>query len=361
MRYAPVIHIGTREISPIAPTYFIADIASNHDGDLERAKALIHIAKDAGADAVKFQHFRAEKIVSDRGFADLGGQFSHQAKWGKPVFEIYQQYECNRDWNMALVETAKAAGIDFLTTPYDYEAVELLDPYLSAYKIGSGDITWTDFLALVARRNKPLLLASGASTIANIERAVDVILAINPQLVLMQCNTNYTGSPENFNYINLRVIQTYAIRYPGLLLGLSDHTPGHATVLGAIALGARVVEKHLTDDNDRVGPDHLFSMNPRNWRDMIDRSRELEAALGSGIKNVEPNERETVILQQRSLHLARDLPAGHILGISDLEALRPAPPDALKPYEVNIAIGRQLKRPLPRGHAIILDDLEEAC
>lgn len=358
MRYAPLIHIGRREISPTAPTYFIADIASNHDGDLERAKALIHVAKTAGADAVKFQHFKAEKIVSDRGFRDLGGQFSHQAKWGKPVFEVYRQYECHRDWNQALVDTAREAGIDFLTTPYDSEAVEQLDPCLPAYKIGSGDITWIDFLTLVAARRKPVMLATGAADMTDVERAVDAILAVNPQLVLMQCNTNYTGSLENFHHVNLRVLQTYAIRYPGMLLGLSDHTPGHATVLGAIALGARVIEKHLTDDNNRDGPDHPFSMNPITWRDMIDRSRELEAALGTGIKVVEGNERETVVLQQRSLRLVADQPAGHVLTATDLEALRPAPESALKPWQRELAIGRRLNHALSQGQAITLDDLE---
>lgn len=358
MRYEPVIHIGSREISPTAASYFIADIASNHDGDLERAKALIHIAKEAGADAVKFQHFKADKIVSDQGFRDLGDQMSHQAKWDKPVFEIYRQYECKRDWNMTLVETARLAEIDFLTTPYDIEAVELLDEHLPAYKIGSGDITWTDFLPLVAARGKPMLLASGAACMADVERAVDAILAVNRQLVLMQCNTNYTGSLENFHHVNLRVIQTYAIRYPGMLLGLSDHTPGHATALGAIALGARVIEKHLTDDNHRSGPDHPFSMNPTSWRDMIDRARELEAALGSGIKNIEANERETVILQQRCLRLIKDLPKGHRLTETDLEALRPAPPGALKPYERHLATGRRLKETLARGHAVSTADLE---
>jgi N-acetylneuraminate synthase len=154
------------------------------------------------------------------------------------------------------------------------------------------------------------------------------------------------------------VIQSYALRYPGMLLGLSDHTPGHATVLGAIALGARVVEKHFTDDNNRSGPDHIFSMNPRTWRDMVDRSRELEAALGSSTKVVEDNERDTVVLQQRCLRLVKELPAGHCLVAADLEALRPAPADALKPYQSDQALGRHLRKSLPRGQALTLSDLE---
>ena len=142
MKYSPVIHIGTHEISQVSPTYFIADIAANHDGDLTRAKELIHIAKDAGANAVKFQHFKAEMIVSDRGFRDLGSQHSHQSKWSKPVFDVYRQYECHRDWTIELVDTAKSAGVDFMTTPYDVEEVQQLESYLVAFKIGSGDITW---------------------------------------------------------------------------------------------------------------------------------------------------------------------------------------------------------------------------
>lgn len=361
MRYHPVITIHQRELSLTAPSYFIADLAANHDGDLERAKDLIYLAKEAGADAAKFQHFKAEKIVSDKGFRDLGGQQSHQAKWGKPVFDVYRQYECPRDWTQTLVETAQKAGIDFFTSPYDEEAVELLDPVLPAYKIGSGDITWTAFISFIAQRQKPVLLATGAASMADVERAVEAILAVNPRCVLMQCNTNYTGSLENFHHVNLRVLQTYAIRYPGMLLGLSDHTPGHATVLGAIALGARVIEKHFTDDNARTGPDHPFSMNPASWREMMDRARELEAALGTGIKIVEENERQTVVLQQRCLRLVRDLPAGHTLTAQDLEALRPAPPGSFKPYELAQSLGKTLRVARPQGHALYPTDLEELC
>ena len=358
MQYDGSVRINGREIAIDQPAYFVADIAANHDGDLERAKDLIWLAREAGADAAKFQHFRAEKIVSDVGFRNLGAMLGHQAKWDKPVFEIYRQYECRRDWTRALIETAREAGIDFLTTPYDIEAVDQLDADLPAYKIGSGDITWTDFVAYVARRGKPLMLATGASRIEDVERAVAAVLPHNRQIVLMQCNTNYTGSLENFRHINLRVLQAYALKYPGMVLGLSDHSPGHASVLGAVALGARVIEKHFTDDSRRVGPDHAFSMQPGSWRDMVDRSRELEAALGDGVKRIEDNERQTVVLQQRCLRLVRDLPAGAVLAEGDLEALRPAPAQALRPYELPAAIGRRLAVPRVRGEALTLDDLE---
>jgi N-acetylneuraminate synthase len=358
MNYDVSVRINGRDIAFDRPSYFVADIAANHDGDLERAKALIWLAKEAGADAAKFQHFKAEKIVSDVGFRSLGGQLSHQASWKKPVFDVYRQYEFNRDWNMALVETAREARIDFMTTPYDVEAVDSLDAHLPAYKIGSGDITNTAFIEYVSARNKPIMVASGASTIDDVERAVAAVLKHNRAIVLMQCNTNYTGSLENFRYINLNVLRLYAVKYPGMLLGLSDHSPGHATVLGSIALGARVIEKHFTDDVTRVGPDHGFSMTPKTWRDMVDRSRELEASLGDGVKRVEENERQTSVVQQRCLRMTRDLAVGAVLSQSDLEPLRPAPKEALRPYEIDRAVGRRLTVARKQGEALLYSDLE---
>jgi len=352
------IRIGNRRIALDAPTYFIADIAANHDGDLERATALIWQAKEAGADCAKFQHFKAEKIVSDRGFRALGGQLGHQAAWDKPVFDVYRAYELNRGWNEALAATARAADIDFMTTPYDTDAVDEVNALVPAFKIGSGDITWTDFVTYIATQGKPVLLATGASTMADVERAVAAVLRVNPQLVLMQCNTNYTGSLENFRHINLNVLKTYARAFPGAVLGLSDHSPGHATVLGAIAFGARAVEKHFTDDNARKGPDHGFAMNPQSWRDMVQRSRELEAALGDGVKRVEPNEAQTAVLQQRCLRLKRDLPAGSVIGPDDVESLRPAPAGAARPYELPQLLGRKLRAAQPMGEALRVADLE---
>lgn len=357
MKYANSIYVNKKEISIDSPTYFIADIAANHDGQLERAKELIYLAKESGADAAKFQHFKAEKIVSDVGFRNLGGQLSHQAKWKKSIFEIYKQYECDRTWTDELVETAKKVGIDFLTTPYDQEAIDLLDKHLPAYKIGSGDVTWTEFIEVVARKNKPVFIATGASSMQDVERAVEAILKHNPQVGLMQCNTNYTGSLENFKYVNLKVLQTFAIRYPGMILGLSDHTPFHATVLGAIALGARVIEKHFTDDTNREGPDHGFSMTPQTWKDMVDRSRELEASLGTGIKQIEDNEKQTVVVQRRCLRLKADLPAGTVLKEEHLESLRPAPAGSWEPYQISEVIGQVLTTDKYSGEALMLSEV----
>lgn len=359
MRYDNAVFINKRKISIASTCYFIADIASNHDGQLSRAKELIWLAKQAGADAVKFQHFKAEKIVSDFGFRSLGTQVGHQANWKKSVYEIYKECECNREWNEELAFTAKQAGIDFMTTPYDLEAVEKINRFIPAYKIGSGDITWIDFIEYIAQKEKPVLLATGASTMNDVERAVEAILRHNRQIILMQCNTNYTGSNENFQYINLLVLKTFALRYPNMILGLSDHSHGYASVLGSITLGARVIEKHFTDDNNRIGPDHSFSMTPHTWKEMVMRSKELQLSLGTGIKQIEKNELDTVIVQRRCLRLSRDLKAGDKISKADLEALRPAPEGSIEPYYQNEILGKILKVDKVAGDALYFNELEE--
>ena len=343
------LKLGKKLVGRDHPTYFIADISGNHDGNLERAKLLIRLCAEAGADAAKFQNFRASKIVSDRGFREMGGQLSHQSKWKKTVFEVYQGASLPWEWTPELRRECEACGIEYFSAPYDLEAVDMLDPYVNLFKIGSGDITWPAMLGKVAAKQKPVLLATGASEMGEVERAVEEILKINPNLVLMQCNTNYTASLENFRHIHLRVLETYRAKFPDLVLGLSDHTPGHATVLGAVALGARVIEKHFTDDNGRDGPDHPFSMTPSSWREMVDRTRELEYALGASRKFVAENEQQTVVVQRRCLRATADLKAGTILEEEMLEALRPAPKDAVMPFELSRVIGRKLIRDVTQG------------
>ncbi len=357
MNYHSEICIGNKKISINHPTYFIADVASNHDGDLARAKELIWLSKESGADAVKFQHFKANRIVSDKGFKSLGGQSSHQSNWNSSVFDVFKKYELNRNWNLELIAESKKANIEFLTTPYDFEAVDEINDHLSAYKIGSGDITWIEFIKYISQKGKTTLLATGASDFADVKRAVIAITNINPSIVLMQCNTNYNGSLENFKYINLNVLKTYSVMFPNIVLGLSDHTPGHSTVLGSITLGARVIEKHFTDDNNRIGPDHPFSMNPSSWSEMVLRTRELENALGNGIKVIEDNEKETVVVQRRGIYLKQNLSKGNIIKESDIEFLRPAPLSGYFPYEVEQILGKELKSDKLVGEALIRGDL----
>lgn len=351
------IQIGSRKIGPNHPTYFIADVAANHDGDLERAKTLIRLAKQAGADAAKFQNFQAPKIVSDYGFQHLGGQVSHQASWRKSVFQVYKEASIPFEWTSILKEECDKVGIDFFSSPYDFEAIELLDPYVEMYKAGSGEIDWIEALERMASKGKPLFVATGAATIGEVQRAVRAILKINPQLVLMQCNTNYTASPENYDHLHLNVLKTYATMFPDVILGLSDHTHSAAPVVGAVTLGARVIERHFTDSNQREGPDHKFALNPDTWAHMVSEVRLVERALGSPDKFIAGNEVQTAIIQRRCLRAARDIRAGEVFTREMIDVLRPAADGAIKPHEIEAVIGTRALKDIPFGKELRWTDL----
>jgi len=339
------------------PTYFIADIAANHDGDLDRAKMLIKLAKEAGADAAKFQHFVAPKIVSDYGFTHMDSKVSHQATWKKPVTEVYAAASVSQSWTPILKEECDRAGIHFFTSPYDYDSIEHVNPYVPAFKAGSGEIDWIEALEHMASKGKPMIVASGAADIADVQRAVHAILKINKELCLMQCNTNYTASLENYDHIHLNVLKTYATMFPDVVLGLSDHTHGNATVLGAVTLGARVIERHFTDDNDREGPDHKFALNPEDWAHMVDETRQLERALGSADKFITGNEQETKVVQRRCLRAARGIKAGEVFTRDMIDVLRPATIGAIKPHEIPDVIGMKALVDMPMGKELRWTDL----
>ncbi|MDD6193885.1 MAG: N-acetylneuraminate synthase family protein [Lachnospiraceae bacterium] len=350
--------IGNREIGDNCRPYFIADIAANHDGSLERAYKLIELAKEAGADCAKFQNFKAKTIVSRNGFDSMGGQLSHQKNWTKSVYDVYDDASVADEWTAQLKAKCDEVGIEYMTSPYDFDSVDLADRFSNGFKIGSGDITWPEILDYIAKKGKPVLLATGASSMEDVDRAMNILEKQCSDIVLMQCNTNYTASPENFKSINLNVLNTYKKRYPNVVLGLSDHTFGHATVLGAIALGARVIEKHFTDDNDREGPDHKFSMNPRTWREMVEESNRLYDALGDGIKRVESNESDTVVVQRRSLYFNKPIKAGQVITKDDIFPLRPAKKGAVMPYEAEKIIGKRLNRDVEADTDVRWEDVE---
>ena len=349
--------IGRKTISNNHPTYFIADIAANHDGDLKKAKKLIYLCAKAGADAAKFQHFSAETIVSDYGFKSLKKKSSHQKSWKKSVFKVYQDASINLNWTKELKETCGKAGIDFFSSPYSFKMVDHLNPFVPAYKIGSGDITWLDIVEHIAKKNKPVIIASGASNFREVKEAINRIKKFNNKIVLMQCNTNYTASSNNFKFINLKVLEKYKKSFPKVILGLSDHTHGHSTVLGSVAMGARVIEKHFTDDNNRIGPDHKFSMNPKTWKLMVEATRELEYSMGDGIKKVEKNEKNTVVLQRRSIRLKNNLMKNQKITKDNLSFLRPCPADSFPIHKYKNILGKKIKRNVKSGDYIKKSDI----
>lgn len=337
------IKINKKIISLKHPTYFIADIAANHDGSLSRAKKLIKLCALAGANAAKFQHFKAETIVSDLGFKKMK-KLAHQEKWNKSVFQVYKEASINPKWNPILKKTCKKYKIDFLTSPYDLEYVNEVKKFISAYKIGSGDITWIEIIQKIAKQNKPVILATGASKLSDVTRAVNAITKLNKKLILMQCNTNYTGNESNLNHLNLNVLNLYKNKFKNkVILGLSDHTFGHLSVLAAIAMGARVIEKHFTDNNNRKGPDHYFSMNPVTWKKMVTESKNLENMMGDGKKKIENNEKKSIIVQRRSIRAKINIPKNSIIKREMLINLRPITKNGLAPYDIKKIINKRTK------------------
>ena len=340
------------------PTYFIADIAANHDGSLDRALMLIELAAGAGADAAKFQNFRAETIVSQKGFDEIGRKLTHQASWEKSVFEVYKDAEVPLEWTEKLVQKCNEVEIDYFTAPYDLSFIDFFADKMPFYKVGSGDITWKESLQRMCRHNKPIMLATGASTMAEVRAAVELIEESGNPYVLMQCNTNYTGEISNLQYLNVRVLEEYRREFPKAILGLSDHSPGHISVLAAVSLGARAIEKHFTDDVKRVGPDHAFSLDPISWQKMVDNTRVLEMCLGDGIKKIETNEIEARIVQRRAMRYRRDLKAGTSVLESDLIALRPAPPSGISPFQIENFIGKVILQDVTKDQIVGVADFE---
>lgn len=339
------IKIGEQWIGEREPTYIIAEIGSNFDGNTERAKMLIDLVKDCGADAVKFQCFTANKIVSKEGFEGL--KMGFQTKWEKPVYEVYKSAEFPREWHDELFHYANKKGLHFLSTPYDKEAVDILDELgVPAFKIGSGDITWHEMLKYIAKKGKPIILSTGASTVAEIDEALKAIRSEgNDEIILLQCVTNY---PSHFEYVNILAMKAMGELFD-VLVGYSDHTPGIIVPLGSVALGACIIEKHFTDDKTRPGPDHPFAMDGKEFREMVDSIRTLEKALGSHVKDLYEEEKETVILQRRCLRAAKDISKGSKITEDMIDVLRPLTEDALVPKYKEIVMGREVKVNMKKG------------
>lgn len=339
------IKIGDRLVGEGEKTFIIAEIGSNFDGSLEQAKKMVDLTVQVGADAVKFQSFLPDKIIAKKGFLE---RTSFQAKWDKPVYEVYKEVMFPRKWHKIIADYSAQKGIIFLSTPYDREAVDLLEEIdVPAYKIGSGDITFLSFIQYIAKKNKPIILSTGASCLGQIEEAVNVIRSIgNNEIILLQCITNYPTPIEQANVKAMRTLKN-VFRVP---VGYSDHTVGRIVPLGAVGLGACIIEKHFTFDKTRPGPDHPFAMDVKEFSVMVKDIRLLEKALGSYVKEIYSAERETVILQRRSLYASKDISEGEVITEEMTEALRPA--KGLLPKEISKIVGRKARRTIKRGEMI---------
>lgn len=362
MKFQQEIKIGKRRIGAGHPVYIIAEIGSNFDGSLTRAKKLAKMAKKAGADAFKIQNFKAPKIVSAEGFKNLRVAF--QAKWDKPVVEVYKAAEFPRAWLTSISDYCKSISIDFFSAPYDTEAVDLLERInVPAHKLGAGEVDNLEFIDYVAKTNKPVILSVGAATMEEIAQAVATMRKVgNNKLILLQCVTNY---PSPVADANLRAMVEIGKKF-NIPVGYSDHTigveggaddplGGITVPLGAVALGACVIEKHVTDDRKRKGPDHPFALTMGELKQMIQGIRAMEVALGDGRKRVMPSEKQTVIIQRRGMYATRDIQKGEKFTRDMIVYLRPAV--GLRPPMIKKVIGSKAKRAIKAAQPIRKKDV----
>jgi sialic acid synthase SpsE len=352
MNFSKEIAFNNRLVGSSHPSYFVAEIGANFDGSLDKAKRLCDAAKEAGADCAKFQSFISEKIVAPKGFEKMKLKGVH-GTWGRPVGDVFKDAEFPREWHHIIKEHCDNIGIHFSTSPYDYEAVDLcLELDLPFIKIGSGEITWLEMIEKIALTQKPIVLATGDATLAEIDEAIRTIEATgNKNLILLQCITNY---PSMIESANINVLKTYQNAFD-VLTGYSDHSSGDVVILGSIALGGVFVEKHFTLNKQDAGPDHPHSMTMQEFKNMVDRVRQLEMAMGSTTKFVVEEELETVIVQRRGLYAAKNIPSGKVVEISDLVELRPAL-GILPKYKKQL-IGKIFNKSIEAGEPIYWENI----
>lgn len=344
------IQIGPRWIGEGEPCFIIAEAGSNHNGDLARAFRLIDVAKEAGADAVKFQTFKADRIYPrSAGRADYLGE-------RKSIHQIIQEMEMPDDWVPKLADYCRGREIEFLSTPFDERSADLLEPHVNAYKIASYELTHVPLVLHVARKGKPVILSTGTSDLEEVRAAVRAIRSAgNERIVLLQCTASY---PAPLEAVNARAVETLR-RATGLPVGLSDHSrdPVVAPVV-AVALGACVIEKHFTLSNRLPGPDHRFAVEPHELRTMVARVREAEKALGHGRKEVLMEEAELRAFARRSVFAVRDIAAGERISEENIAVLRMGKlAGGLEPARFPDLMGRRAARPIRRDQAVQPEDV----
>lgn len=346
------IKISDRLIGPHQPCFIIAEAGVNHNGDPALARKLVDVAADAGADAVKFQTFRAERIVSaDAPKAEYQLQTTDKAE---SQLDMLRRLELPAEAHRELFECCRKRNILFLSTPFDEQSADFLEELgVAAFKIGSGDLTNLPFLTYVSGKGLPLIVSTGMSTLAEVEAAVEAIGAAgNRDVVLLQCVSNY---PADAADVNLRAMQTMSAAF-GVPVGYSDHTLGIEVAGAAVAMGACVIEKHFTLDRGLPGPDHRASLEPDEMKAMVAGIRKVESALGDGQKRPAASEANTAVVARKSLVAARDITAGTVLTEAMIAMRRPG--TGLPPALLKHVIGRTLRTDVGAGTVLRMDMLE---
>jgi N-acetylneuraminate synthase len=331
-------------------TFVIAEAGSNHNGDLDTAKELIDVAAEAGADAVKFQTFRAEDLyVQDSGEADYLDD-------DRSIYEIIESMEMPYDWIPKLRDYCEDAGVLFMSTPFDERSADELEEYVPAYKIASYTMSHHPFLRHVASKDKPIVMSTGAHELDEVRESVEVLRdAGADDIILLHCVASYPAPPES---ANVRAVEMLRDEF-SVPTGLSDHTLNPVTApSAAVALGASVVEKHFTLDKSMEGPDHEFALEPDELDEMVTAIRKTEKVLGSGEVDVLDAEEELHEIARRRIHAARDIESGETISEEDVEVLRSGKrKKGLEPKFYEEVVGNEAKKAISEGEGVTWEDV----
>lgn len=337
------IRIGRHIINESSPTFIVAEMSANHNMDFDRAVAILQAARDAGADAVKIQTYTADTITLN--CEDPCFQITQGTLWdGTTLYKLYQSAYTPWEWQPKLKAKAEEMGLEFFSSPFDFSSVDFLEEMgVPAYKVASFEITDIPLIKKIARTGKPIIMATGIAHLSDIELALQTCReAGNEKVILLKCTSSY---PAPYEDINLRTIPSMGETF-SCLPGLSDHSMGSAVAGAAVALGAKMIEKHLTLSRADGGADAAFSMEPAEFKEMVDNIRKIELALGSVTYDLTPKqarERE----HSRSLFVAKDMKAGEIFTPENLRSVRPA--DGLHTRYYEELLGKRIKRDAKLG------------
>ncbi len=337
----------------MSATIIIAEAGVNHNGSLDLAKALIDVAAEAGADIVKFQSFKTENLVSKA--AEKAAYQKTNSASVESQFEMLKRLELSREDHLELIKHCNKKKIRFWSTAFDTESIEMLHELgIKMWKIPSGDITNLPFLRQIGAFRQEIILSTGMSEIDEIEEALSVLIASGTpkdNICVLHCNTEYPTPMED---VNLHAMQTIKEKFD-VKVGYSDHTNGIEVAIAAVALGATVIEKHFTLDRSMIGPDHKASLVPAELAAMVTAIRNIENAMGNGIKKVTFSERKNISIARKSIHICHDMKAGQIITVDDLCMKRPG--DGISPMLMDSILGKKVVTDFAADHKITMKDI----
>lgn len=332
-----MIKIGSKIISDNSPVFIIAEAGVNHNGDVEIAKKMVDAACEAGADAIKFQIFKTDNLVIKN--ADKAEYQKLHTGIDETQYDMLKKLELSYEEHFKIMEYCKERNIIYLSTPFDYESVGALEELnVCAYKISSGDITNLPFLRYIASKGKPMIVSTGMSNLGEVEDAIEIIKSTgNENIILLHCTSSY---PTEYHDVNLKAMITLKNAFQ-LPVGYSDHTLGIEVPIAAVSLGARIIEKHFTLDRTMPGPDHKASLEPAELKQMIISIRNIEKALGDGIKKCTKSEEDVKKIARKSIVAASYIPKGSIIDENMLTIKRPG--TGIPPKFIDYLIGKKAK------------------